>query len=367
VLTNVAPGKSHIPVLDHVRLSVNGTVKLEATDLEVSAVIDLPRQWKGGKFQALLPAKRLAEYVRKSTFETTVFENESAFKTNLDGAASLIGGDIKDFPETLGQEGTLISTFAAGELATALRLAKFAASYEVVRYALTGVLFEVRNAGLSALVASDGKRLSAARIKAKSDRHVRVVVPLHTAELLEKVSAQADPALRVEFRATLVKATDVKTGVQSETDTIQQIHFKVGPVSLFSRIIEGHFPDWELVVPNNGDKVFVIDRATLAQEIERVKQACTDKTLATKFTFEAGKLTLFSKTQDVGESRAVLAADGKDEISIVFNPLYVLDYLAALPKGVDRVTLRVKDKTAPGLFQSVKGHDYILMPLTINV
>ena len=337
VLSRVANPKSRIPVLTQVRLRVNGDVQLAATDLEVAAVVTLPRQGRGGEFQALLPAQRLAEYVRSSSAETVTFQNETAFKTNLDTAASLVGLDVADFPSLQSEEGTLLASFAAADLEQALHLTKYAASSEVVRYALTGVLFDLRKNGKTALVASDGKRLSVARLSVKASRDVKAIIPFNAAELLERIAGQADPNARVEFRATLVKVTDAATGKQSDTETIQQVHFVVGETGLFTRIVEGHFPDHEAVVPSNLDKVFTVDRKGLIAEIDRVKHACTDKTLATRFTFGGGKVVLFSKTQDVGEASAELPVEGQGELAIVFNPLDVLDFLKALGKSVERV------------------------------
>jgi DNA polymerase III subunit beta len=366
VLSKVANPKSRIPVLTQVRLRVNGDVQLAATDLEVSAVVTLARQGRGGEFQALLPANRLAEYVKQSTAETVTFQNETAFKTNLDTGASLVGLDVADFPSSLGEEGTLLASFAAADLEQALHLTKHAASAEVVRYALTGVLFDVRK-GKAALVASDGKRIAVARSAVKANRDVKAIIPYSAAVLLERIAGQADPNARVELRATIVKSTNVQTGEQKETAEIQHLHFVVGDTGLFTRIVEGHFPDWEAVVPSNLDKTFTVDRKALIAEIDRVKHACTDKTMATKFTFGGGKVVLFSKTPDVGEARAELPVEGEGELAIVFNPLYVLDFLKAQPKSVERVTLKFHEKTNAGLFTGPKGHDYILMPLTINL
>jgi DNA polymerase III subunit beta len=368
VLSRVANPKSRIPVLTQVRLRVNGDVQLAATDLEVSAVVTLPRQGrsKRGEFQALLPAQRLADYVKTSKAETVTFEREDAFKTKLDDAAALVGLGIEDFPTTLGEEGTLLASFNAAEFAQAIHLTKFAASAEVVRYALTGLLIEVKK-GKAAIVASDGKRLSAVRLAAKTERDFKVIIPFKAAELLERIADQADPIYRVGVRATLVKATDGVSGRQSDTETIQQLHFVIGETGLYTRIVEGHFPDWEAVTPDHKEHVVTVDRKALIAEIDRVRQACTDKTLATKFTFGGGKVVLFSKTQDVGEARAELPVDGQGELSIVFNPLYVLDFLKAQPKSVERVTLRFRDKNAARLFQGVKGNEYVLMPLTVTL
>lgn len=372
VLVKSTHRKATLPVLQHVKLSVNGDVRLTATDLEVGAEVRLPRQNRGGEFQALLPAGRLAEYVRKSKADTVTFERQDEFKTGIDGVAALVGLGVADFPSTLGEDGDLIATFVAGELAGALRVTEFAVSTEVVRYALTGVLIHVKRTGTGtkkvqgALVASDGKRLSATRLNAEG-REVRTIIPWKAAELLEQLAADADPKARVELRGTFVKATDVRTGKVSDTPELTQLHFKVGEAGLWTRIVEGHFPDYEAVVPANCDKVFEIDRVGLIRELERVRQACTDKTLATKFAFGGGKVMLFSKTPDVGEAKAELPVKGGGSVAIVFNPEYVLDFLKAQGKKVERITLKVRDKEGAGIWTGQEGNQYILMPLTITL
>lgn len=365
VLTKCTHPKATIPVLQHVKLSVNGDVQLSATDLEVGAVIRLERKEKGAKFQALLPAKRLAEYVRKSKAETVSFET-SGLNTTLDGSAVLVGLDLNDFPSTLGEEGERQAAFNAQEFADAIRLTKFSASVEVVRYALTGVLLETNGKGGAALVASDGKRLSAAWIKA-SDSHkaLRVIVPYNTVEALERLAADAPENVKVELLVSWVKAT--KDGVQTDTDIVERVCFRVGKSLIFTRVVEGHFPDWRAVTPSNTPLAFTFDRKAMLAEVEKVAQACTDKTMAVRFSFDGVRCKLFAKTVDVGEAHGEVAVEGNGLVAIVFNPLYVVDYLKALPRGSERVTLKVKDKTSAGLFNGHKGHDYVCMPLTIII
>ena len=364
ILAPVTGGRTSksLPVLQHVRLSVNGDVRLEATDLETAAVFRIARQGRGGEFQALLPAKRLAEYVRQSKGETVTFEDKAKDTTTLDGVAELIGLGLEDFPSTLGAEGELRATFAAGELATALRVSQFAVSTEVVRYALTGVLLEVRQTGTgkrpksfqAVLVASDGKRLASARLPVEKPSALRVIIPWRAAELLERLVAGVDALDRVEVRSTTLNEST-------------HLHFVVGNAGLFTRTVEGHFPDHEAVVPANLHEEATFDRKTMISELERVRQACTDKTLATKFTFSPGKIALFSKTQDVGEARAELSADTSANLSIVFNPDYVIDYLKALGKSVERVKVKLSNPKCAALFEGQPGSTYVLMPLTINL
>jgi DNA polymerase-3 subunit beta len=350
ILTKCTFRKATVPVLQHVRLTANGHVQLEATDHEVAAVIKLERRERRGEFQALLPAGRLAEYVRKSKGETVTFEPKDKTTTSVDGIAAMVGLALDDFPTTLGEEGDLKATFAAGDFASALRLTEFAASTEVVRYALTGILLEVRGTK-GVTVASDGKRLAIRRFRAEKGGDFRAIVPWRAAELLQRLAERVDPLDNV-------RVSTYQGG--------ERLHFQIGGAGIFTRVIEGRFPDYELVIPATTEEA-TFDRQGLVAELERVRQVCTDKTLATRFTFSPGRLELFSKTQDVGEAKGSLRCDTSANLTIVFNPEYVLDYLKALGKASERVTVKLRDRNSAALFSGGKGTEYVLMPLTINI
>jgi DNA polymerase-3 subunit beta len=92
----------------------------------------------------------------------------------------------------------------------------------------------------------------------------------------------------------------------------------------------------------------------------------TDKTRAVKFSLGKGRMTLFTRTADVGEAKVEIPVEYKgDELDIVFNPDYVADYLKVLAD--ETVELHLKDKAAAGVFKAGKDYVYVLMPLTINL
>ena len=92
----------------------------------------------------------------------------------------------------------------------------------------------------------------------------------------------------------------------------------------------------------------------------------TDKTRAVKFSLGKNRLVLFTRTADVGEAKVEITVDYKgEEVDIVFNPDYVVDYLKVLADPT--VELHLKDKGAAGVFKAGKDYVYVLMPLTINL
>ena len=135
---------------------------------------------------------------------------------------------------------------------------------------------------------------------------------------------------------------------------------------IFLRLIEGHFPDYEAVVPGNLDKKLVIPREPLLSAVRKVALMTTDKTRAVKFNLGKGRIVLFTRTQDVGEAKVELPIDYKgEELEIVFNPDYVADYLKVVAD--ETVELHLKDKASAGVFRAGKDYVYVLMPLTISL
>jgi DNA polymerase-3 subunit beta len=136
---------------------------------------------------------------------------------------------------------------------------------------------------------------------------------------------------------------------------------------VFSRVIDGHFPDHEAVTPADLPGSWTLDRKELADALHAVMPATTEKTRAVRFTLMAADVELFAKSADVGEARAVLKAHGTEELTVVLNPDYVLDYLAALPRYVEQVVLQAKARDVAVLWRGPAGHEYVQMPLTVNL
>jgi len=90
------------------------------------------------------------------------------------------------------------------------------------------------------------------------------------------------------------------------------VHFQVGGFWLYSRLIEGNFPNVRSVIPNYTCEGWSFDRKALTEALKTVRQATTDKSRAVRFHIKAGRCELFARTQDVGEARHHVAAGAVD-------------------------------------------------------
>lgn len=358
IASAVVPVRTTIPAVMNVKLTATkegkGGSKLEiaATDLEYGVRLTLTGVDVKEEGTLVLPAARMAGILREASDADLSIDSDGnlAHIKTSDANFKVVGADPADYPAIANfeEKGSVrVDTHDLGEM---IRRTAFAVSSEVVRYALTGQLLEVKGKELR-MVASDGKRLALIRSrstsKAEGQKDLRVIVPTKTLNLLDRVLTPEDETVALQVEET-------------------QLKLKTSRAVIFSRLIDGNFPDYEAVVPQDRDKKITLGREALHAAVRKVALVTTDKTRAVKFVIGKGKVTLFARTQDVGEASVEVPADYKGEgLEIVFNPDFVADYLKVVTD--ESVELHLKDKTSAGVFKAGKDYTYVLMPLTVNL
>jgi DNA polymerase-3 subunit beta len=356
VASTVVPQRTTIPAIMNVKVTAaqegkaGGFLELACTDLEFGLKYRLPAEVKD-EGTVVLPAARMSGILRESGDDEITIDADGhlAHLRTSDADFKVVGIDPADFPTIPAFEDRGAVQVATGDLGEMIRKTQFAVSTEAVRYALTGQLFEIKGKEVR-MVASDGKRLAYIRSRAtgKSEtKDVRVIVPTKTMNLLDKVLTDEEESVALNIEET-------------------QIRLKTSRAVIFSRLIEGNFPDYEAVIPSDRDKKIVLEREKLLSAVRKASLMTTDKTRAVRFDFKKGRLILFTRTQDVGEARVEIPIQyAGDEVDIVFNPDYVADYLKVVTD--ESVELHLKDKASAGVFRSGKDYQYVLMPLTVTL
>jgi len=356
VASMVVPQRTTIPALTSVKLSAHkeksgGHLELACTDMEFGLKYSVPASEVKEEGTLVLPASRMAGILREAGDDAVSIESDGnlAQVRLSDANFKVVGIDPADYPVVPTFEDKNSVKVATEDLGTMIRKTQFAVSTEVVRYSLTGQLLEVKGKEVR-MVASDGKRLAyiKAKVSGKSEaKDVRVIVPTKTMNLLEKVMTEGEDQVSLQVEETQVK-------------------IKTARALLFSRLIEDRFPDYEAVVPTNLDKKVVVQRDLLLSAVRKSSLMTTDKTRAVKFSFGKGRLTLFTRSQDVGEAKVEIPVDYKGEdFDVVFNPDFVADYLKVLSD--ETVEIMLKDKASAGVFRAGKDYVYVLMPLQVTI
>lgn len=335
-----------IPALTGVLLESadDGTLTLTTTDLEVSARLSIAVQVQEAG-TALVPARLLGDTVKSLSEAPVDFETDQSQAhircAAYEGALRLL--PVDDFPGLQEPSGTAISVEPAA-FAEAVAQVSRAASKDEARPVLTGVLLEISREGV-VLVATDSYRLAVRDLVATADGEAKAIVP-------ERALTEAGRA-----------AVDQKAGVEASVNA-SQIAFRVGSLTLTSRLIEGEFPNYRQLLPETVESRLTISRQQLLEAVRRVGLLARDTT-PVRLEFNALGVKLSSSSPDLGQAVETVEAryEGEDLVA-AFNPQYLVDGLTAATG--ESVRIDVRDGLKPGVIRGETDElTYLVMPVRL--
>jgi DNA polymerase-3 subunit beta len=144
------------------------------------------------------------------------------------------------------------------------------------------------------------------------------------------------------------------------------LFFTVGEKKLVSRILAGQFPNYEMVIPRENDKVVVASTRTLGDGIRRAAIMSDEKLRAIRLAFSPGTVELSASSAEAGEAHEVVPVEYEGpSMEIGFNPQYLLDFLGACSS--ESVSISVRDSETQGMLQptgtSAFDYRYVVMPM----
>ncbi|HEV8564859.1 MAG TPA: DNA polymerase III subunit beta [Actinomycetota bacterium] len=336
-----------IPALTGVLMEASdeGRLTLTTTDLEVSARLSVEVQVQEAGI-ALVPARLVGDTVKSLADAPVDFETDQSQArlrcAHYEGSLRLLPAE--DFPGLQEPTGTLVSV-EAGTFAEAVSQVGRAASRDEARPVLTGVLLEISREGV-VLVATDSYRLAIRDLVATSSAEAKAIVP-------ERALSEAGRA----------GSADEKGGVELYVDE-SQVSFRIGSLTLTSRLIEGEFPNYRQLLPDTHESRLSVSRQQLLDAVRRVGLLARDTT-PVRLEFNALGVKLSSSSPDLGQAVETVEAryEGED-LTVAFNPQYLADGLTAATG--ESVRLDVRDGLKPGVVRG-DGDEftYLVMPVRI--
>lgn len=336
-----------IPALTGVLLEASeaGVLTLTTTDLEVSARLSIDVQ-VGEAGVALVPARLLGDTVKSLSDAPVEFEADRSQAqircAAYEGALRLLPAE--DFPGLQEPSGTRV-TVDAGALAEAVGQVARGASRDEARPVLTGVLVEISREGV-VMAATDSYRLAVRDLVASADGEGRAIVP-------ERALSEAGRAAAVEEKAQVEIIVDES-----------QVAFKVGGLTLTSRLIEGEFPNYRQLLPETQESRLTVSRQQLLDAVRRVGLLARDTT-PVRLEFNALGVKLSSSSPDLGQAvEAVEARYEGEDLTVAFNPQYLIDGLTA--SVGESIRLDVRDGLKPGVVRGeTDDFTYLVMPVRL--
>lgn len=254
----------------------------------------------------------------------------------------------QDFPPMPDAGGDTISLGRESLLET-IELVARAASRDDMRPVLTSVQVLASGSELT-MVATDSYRLA--------------VKQTHLAEPVAVDLDRNVPAHALKELSRLLSSSDSDAVRLSVTD--RHVVFNVDGAILSTNTIDGQFPKYQQLFPENWDHDVRLPRVELLESVRRVSQLA-QKNRPLKIALTPGELTISAETPDLGDAEEKLPANFEgEELAIGFNHEFFRDGLEAI-QG-EEVMLRLISSLRPGLLQPVDSEDfrYLVMPIRLN-
>jgi DNA polymerase-3 subunit beta len=352
--------KSTMPILSHVLLEARkgNELHISATDLDLS--VSSHHACEVAKEGGLaVSAKHLYEIVRAAPEQTVTLKKAGNNYLEVKSGASefrIVGLPAEDFPALPRFERVAFVTIDPKSLLDQIERTAFAASTDETRYNLNGVFFEPSGPVLR-LVATDGHRL------AVSERPLQGDFALKKGVILPKKGLQELRKLLTEAAESGEEKPDAQLGF-AENSAV----FRRPGVVLAMRLIEGLFPDYQQVIPKQGEKVLKLGRQRFLETLRRVSLLSSDKSHAVKLELSPGLLKVLSNNPDLGEAREEVPVEYAGEpLKIGFNARYLTDVVGVLK--ADDVLLELADDLSPGVLKGAgepdAGYTAVVMPMRI--
>jgi DNA polymerase-3 subunit beta len=341
VLTNVGrvvEARNTIPILSNVLLSASdGKLQVTGTDLDIVATDSAPADVTTPG-ALCVDAKLLSDIAKKAGGDVTLSEDKGQLIVTSGRSRFALGTlPAGDFPTLDG--GKFTATFDI-DLGALFAPVAFSISTEETRYYLNGIFLHVVDGKIVA-VATDGHRLSRHIGPSTEDKFVGIIVPRKTVGLIPK-------------------------GTVSLSVSESKIRVEAGEFSLTSKLIDGTFPDYPRVIPQNNDKLVTVDRDAFMKAADRVATVSSEKGKAVRLSVAPGSVAFHVSNPDSGSASDEVEAEYSGEpIEIGFNSQYILEIFGVLPSGP--VVLALSEPGSPGLLTSVgfEGLTLVLMPMRI--
>ncbi len=306
--------KSTIPVLSNILIESVGenTIRIVGTDLDVTIRCEANADIKQSGAMCI-QARKLFDIVRlleNGDVHFTKEENDWVKMTCGKSKFRLAGVSKDNFPE--------VPSFKSAPMKLSAEIfnhfiqhTAFAITNEQSRFTLSGAKFIVSD-GMAKMITTDGHRL------AYIDRNLGDNAPAETMDALIPKKALME----------LVKISrDVKSDVSFGEDP-NHIYFEVDGRLLITRKLSGNFPNYEMVIPKDNDKVATFDLEEMKSAIRRVALMADERTRSVKLTIRSGEIEIGAQSSEEGEANESVSAeyDG-EEVQVGFNSQYLQEFL----------------------------------------
>ncbi|MEK7617984.1 MAG: DNA polymerase III subunit beta [Patescibacteria group bacterium] len=345
IAVKIISANNTLPILNNILLKTeNGQLKISSTNLEVAIntkirckIEEQGQITVGGKtlneLINTLPNENLELYTDKNNLVIKTESQEFKIKTL----------PVEEFPLIPETQSNNTTSFEQEKLKQAINQVVFSASQNQTQPEISGIYLSLKG-GEARFAATDRYRLAEAIIPAEG--LAEVIIPQKTTLEVARILSLRPEKVEVGF---------------SEN----QIFFTIGQTDVISRLVDGQYPDYKNIIPDNFNSTMVVEKNKL-QNALKANALFSQNSSSVRMAFAGGKLTISSESEGLGSGIVDIQAKVEgEEGSLLLNFKYVLDFLAQLQGG--SVVIKVVNDTSPAVFVPEGRSDYLYLVMPIKI
>ncbi|MBU3694689.1 MAG: DNA polymerase III subunit beta [Rhodocyclaceae bacterium] len=346
--------RNTLPILSNVLLHCSGnTLTCLATDLELEVLASAALEAATDDITFTTSARKLYDIVRALPEDAKVALDLHDGRLTIKAGRSRFTLQTLD-PVTFPRMPELADTSVElrlhqGALRELLRLTQYAMAQQDIRYYLNGLLLDQVGETVR-LVATDGHRLAYAEGRADgaaTGTSSSTILPRKLVQELARLLSDGDEPVTLQVGP-------------------QQVRASFGDIRIASKVIDGKFPDYNRVIPQDHPKAIEVPRAVLLDALRRAEILSNDKLRSVRLLLEPGRLGVSCTNTEQEEAAEELEIDYQGEsLDIGFNVQYLLEAVSTLSS--EQVTLNLRDQNSSCLLTDREnpGYRYVVMPMRL--
>ena len=356
-ISRVINSKNSLPILDCFLLELtDGTLSITASDSEttLSTSIETNEYDTDGRFA--VNSKTILEALKEIPEQPLAFEVNESMEIIVkyqNGKYSLMGQNADEYPQSVNLGSNAVHVGLSVEVLTnGINRSLFATADDELRPVMNGIYFDITTEDIT-FVASDGHKLVRNKsYKARGNEKAAFILPKKPATLLKNLLPKETGDVQIDF--------DDRNAM-----------FTLENYSMTCRLIEGRYPNYNSVIPQNNPHRATIDRAAFVSGLKRVSVFSSAASSLIKLRLDMNTIQISGQDIDFSTSaeETLMCQYEGNQMSIGFKSTFLIDILNNISS--QEVVMELADPSRAGVIVPVEQNEdedllMLLMPMMLN-
>lgn len=356
--SRVIAAKNSLQILEDVLFDLQGeNLTLTASDGETTIRTTMQVENAEGAGKVAFGAKLLLETLKEFPEQPLTFaiddQNFGLNITSANGTYSFVGANGNEYPEMIiEQEQNNNFTMAASGLLDAINKTLFCTADDELRPVMNGIYFDLSEDKIT-MVATDAHRLVRyTDMTVKSAAPISFILPKKPATILKNVLAKEEGDVVITFG-------------------VKNAKFEFGQTLVICRQIEGRFPNYNAVIPQNNQNKVVVDKQTIINACKRVSVFANTGTSLLKLALSENAIKISAQDIDFSTSaeETIACSYSGMPMAIGFKAPFLIEILGQVQS--QEVLIELADPARAGLVLPMENEEnqdllMLLMPMLLN-